>query len=217
MFFFLLLVCFLIYYFEIFKFLTFENIQKNKEYFLSLVKAHYFLSITAYCFLYIIVSSLAIPGATILTLLGGFLFGFMHASLAVLISATIGATASFLLARYFFGSWIQNKYKDKFPKFNEEIQQNGAYYLLTLRLVPIFPFFLINVLAGLTNISLTTFILTTFFGIIPGTLVYVYAGSQLSLIKAVKDILSWRILFVLISLASLSLLPIFLKIKKPQK
>jgi uncharacterized membrane protein YdjX (TVP38/TMEM64 family) len=161
-----------------------------------------------YIGIYIVVVALSIPGATILTLGGGFLFGVLWGVIYVNAGATTGATLAFLFCRYVAGEWVQNKYQDKLNNFNRELSKNGYRYLLALRLVPVFPFFLINICAGLTKIPLRTFVWTTSLGILPGSLVYAFAGSQLSAIESVEDIFSAKILSAFILLALFVIFPV---------
>lgn len=189
--------------------LTLASLQGNAISLQDNVANNYSLSVLGFIFIYIIVLAFSIPGATILTLAGGFLFGVGLGTLFVNIGATLGATIAFLSSRYLIGKWVQNKYKDKLKKFNEELKKNGRNYLLTLRFIPIFPLFLINLFAGLTKIPLRTFIWTTSLGIIPGSLVYTFAGKQLRLINSVKDILSVKIFIALVLLGLFSLIPVF--------
>ncbi|HDZ69312.1 MAG TPA: TVP38/TMEM64 family protein, partial [Phycisphaerales bacterium] len=176
------------------------------------------LSVLAYIVIYIVVTGLSLPGATILTLAGGFLYKVFFTVIYVNIAATTGAMLAFLFARYIAGQWIQQSYGDKLAKFNEEVDRNGAYYLLTLRFIPIFPFFLINTFAGLTNVPLRTFLWTTSLGIFPGSLVYAYAGRQLCRIKAMQDIFTGQVLLAFLLLAAFAVLPVIVnRIKKTKQ
>jgi len=195
--------------------LTLENLQNNAARLVQFSNSHYITSILSYIAIYIIVTGFSLPGATVLTLTGGFLYGFFIGAIYVNIAATTGATLAFLFARYIAGKSFQEKYGNKLIKFNEELDRNGARYLLTLRFIPIFPFFLINLFAGLTNIPILTFIWTTSLGIFPGSLVYAYAGQQLGQISAVKDIFTGKVLIAFLLLGAFALLPVVLnKIKK---
>jgi uncharacterized membrane protein YdjX (TVP38/TMEM64 family) len=192
-------------------YLTFENLKQNREHLHVFVSEHYLLSVLLYILIYIIVTGISLPGATTMTLAGGFLFGTFLAAVFVNIGATIGATMAFLVSRYLLGSWIQNRYHDKLEKFNNEIEMNGYRYLLTLRFIALFPFYLINLLTGVTKIPLKTFIWTTSVGIFPGSLVYAFAGSRLNFIESPKDIFSLQILIAFLLLALLPLLPVAIK------
>jgi len=191
--------------------LTLENIQNNGAKLTDFSNAHYVLSVLAYIVIYIAVTAFSVPGATILTLTGGFLYSTLIGAVYVNIGATSGAILAFLFARHIAGHSIQEKYGDKLARFNEELDRNGAGYLLTLRLVPIFPFFLINLFAGLTRIRLHTFAWTTSLGIIPGSLVYAYAGRQLGTIRSTGDIFTPKVLAVFILLALFALMPVALR------
>lgn len=192
-------------------YLTFENLKQNREHLHIFVSEHYVFSVFLYIIIYIVVTGLSLPGATTMTLAGGFLFGTILAAIYVNICATAGAILAFLVSRYLLGTWIQNKYSDKLEKFNRETELNGYRYLLTLRLIALFPFYLINILAGVTKIPLKTFIWTTSLGIFPGSLVYAFAGSRLNFIESPKDIFSPQILLAFVLLALLPLLPEALK------
>lgn len=189
------------------RYVTFENLQNHKEHLQLFLREHYFLTVLGFIVLYIVVVGLSIPGATILTLSAGFLFGVERGTLYVNIGATTGAVLIFLLSRYLIGEWVQNKYGNRLTEFNRELSLNGYSYLLTLRLIPLFPFFLINIFAGMTRIPLRTFFWTTAVGIIPGSIVYTFAGSQLRYIQSEKDIFSTKILMALLLLALFALSP----------
>lgn len=139
---------------------------------------------------YILCAALSIPGATALTMAGGALFGLPLGVLIVTFSATIGAALAFGTSRYLFRDLIQRRYGDKISTINAGMEKEGWVYLLTLRLIPIFPFFLINLAMGLTPIRLSTFIMTSFFGMIPAIAVFANAGTQLAKIDSVQDVVS---------------------------
>lgn len=191
--------------------LTFENLQKNILHLQKIVDGNYFLSIVGFVFLYVLAAALSIPGSWLLTMAGGFLFGTVLAAIFVNVGATIGATLAFLLARYVMGKWIQDRYEDKLSRFNKELSANGARFLITLRLITIFPFSLINILAGLTKLNMWTFIWTTSVGIFPGSLVYSFAGSRLNYIESPKDIFSVGVLLAFILLGLFAVSPVIIK------
>jgi uncharacterized membrane protein YdjX (TVP38/TMEM64 family) len=193
------------------KVLTFENLEQNRDRLVLLVREHYGLSAAAYLAVYVLTSALSIPGAIILTLAGGFLFGVAAGTLYVNIGATAGAAIAFPSPRYLLGDRLQEKYAKQLETFNREMDRNGTSYLLTLRLVPVFPFFLINFLSGLTKIRLRTFLWTTSLGIIPGTVVYAFAGQQLGSITSPADILSKNVIIAFLVLALFTLVPVILK------
>jgi uncharacterized membrane protein YdjX (TVP38/TMEM64 family) len=191
--------------------LTFDNLVRHRAELLSFVGAHYASSAFLFIVVYVLVTALSLPGAAILTLAGGFLFGTILCTLYVNVGATAGAVLAFLSARYLLGNRLQEKYAGQLGRFNEEIRRNGTSYFLTVRFIPIFPFFLINFLSGLTTVSLGTFLWTTSAGIIPGTAVYAFAGRQIGSITSPGDVLSWKIFLAFGALAVFSLVPVFLK------
>jgi uncharacterized membrane protein YdjX (TVP38/TMEM64 family) len=191
--------------------LTFENLQKSKLHLQKIVDGNYFLSILGFIFLYILAAALSIPGSWVLTMAGGFLFGTILAAIFVNIGATIGATLAFLLARYVIGKWIQDRYENKLSRFNKELSANGARFLITLRLITIFPFSLINIVAGLTKVNVWTFVWTTSLGIFPGSLVYSFAGSRLNYIESPKDIFSVGVLLAFVLLGLFAISPVIIK------
>jgi len=191
--------------------LTFENLKKNREVFFAFVRGHYLQSVAAYIVSYIIIAALSIPGAGIMTLAGGFLFGVLSATVYIDIGATIGATLAFLTARYLLGTWLQEKYRKQLGAFNAEMEKNGPRYLLTVRLIPVFPFFMINFLSGLTSIPVKTFVWTTALGIVPVTIIFAYAGRQIGTINSVSEILSPRMIGALAVLSAVALFPAALK------
>ena len=143
-----------------------------------------------YFLLYIVITGLSLPGAAILTLAGGAIFGLLWGTVIVSFASTIGATLAFLFSRYLFRDAIQGRFADKLTAINRGMAEEGAFYLFTLRLVPIFPFFIINLVMGLTPIRALTFFLVSQAGMLAGTIVYVNAGTQIAKIEQLKDIAS---------------------------
>jgi len=190
--------------------LTFEQLQLRREFLKALVNEHYAVATAVYVALYILVTALSLPGAAIMTLAGGYLFG-MVAIISVNLGATIGASLAFLMSRSLARDWVRIKYGNRFPRFEEELQHNGHNYLLSLRLIPVVPFFLINILSGLSSIRYRTFLWTTALGILPGSVVFVYAGTQLAALRTTSDILSPGIALSLGLLALLALMPILVR------
>ena len=187
--------------------LTLDTVKRERDELRETVNTHYVVSVLSFIAVYVGVTALSIPGATVLTIAGGFLYGVLPAILYVNIGATLGAVFAFLAARYLLGEWLQNKYRRYLSRFNEEISRNGTSYMLTLRFIPAFPFFLINILSGFTTVRLRTFIWTTALGIIPGTAVYAYAGRQIGSINSPDDIFSARVIVAFVVLALLAIFP----------
>jgi uncharacterized membrane protein YdjX (TVP38/TMEM64 family) len=190
--------------------LSLETFRQYRDQLLEFTAQHYIPTVAVFILVYIVAVALSIPGATILTLTAGFLFGFFGV-IYVNIGASAGAVLAFLAARYLIGDWVQKRYGEKLASFNREIADNGYNYLLTLRFIPLFPFFLINIFAGLTRVPLATFAWTTMVGILPGSFVYIYTGRQLGMIDKPGDILSWQIILAFVLLGLLALSPVLIK------
>lgn len=158
--------------------------------------------------LYVTIVALSLPGATIMGLAAGALFGFWQGALFVSFASTIGATLAFLVSRYLLRDFVQLHLGDKLKGINEGMAKDGALYLFMLRLVPAFPFFLINLLMGLTHIRTRTYYWVSQLGMLAGTMVYVNAGTQLAHIESLSDIMSPE---VLLSFALLGVFPLIAK------
>ena len=158
-------------YYGLQEYLSFESLKNNKELLNSYYAQNEILFISAYILLYIISVAVALPGATILTIGSGALFGLLKGVILVSFASTIGATLSFLISRYLFRDTLREKFSDKLTAIDKGVRQDGAFYLFTLRMIPIFPFFLINVLMGLTDISVFVFFFVSQIGMLLGTIV----------------------------------------------
>jgi uncharacterized membrane protein YdjX (TVP38/TMEM64 family) len=172
------------------KYLNLDFVKSKLDQLISYRQENPFTMILLYAGIYIAVTAASIPGALILTLLGGAIFGFMLGTLVVLISATIGATIAFLIARYLFDDLVQNRMGERLVTIRENFRKEGALYLFSLRLVPVIPFFAINLLMGLTSIKTTTYFGASLIGMAPGTMVFVNAGTQLARLDSIKGLLS---------------------------
>ncbi|MEH0018305.1 MAG: FAD-dependent oxidoreductase [Desulfobacter sp.] len=153
------------------------------------------LTISIYMVAYILMAALSLPGAAVMTLAGGAVFGLFTGLVLVSFASTIGATLAFLVSRYMFRDWVQTKFSSKINAINEGIEKEGGFYLFTLRLVPAFPFFVINLVMGLTPISTGMFYLVSQVGMLPGTFVYINAGTSLGNIDSMASILSPGLIF----------------------
>ena len=197
--------------------LSLETVKQQKQTLLNFTEQHYWLAFLSAGLLYVISTALSIPGATILSLTIGFIFGRTIGTLLIVISATIGATLVFLLARYFFADWAKTRI-NKIPLAQKTIdgfQNDAASYMLFLRLVPLFPFWLVNIAPAFTPISTQTFIFTTLIGIIPGSFVYANLGKSLASIDSLEGLLSTEMILALSLLGIISLLPIIAKKLSP--
>lgn len=210
----LALLLFLIFYFHLYTYLSFETLQQRHQFLSQWTNQHYILSVFCFISIYTIAVAVSIPGGTFLTLAGGFLFGLLWGTIYVVFSATIGATLLFLAVNTALGQWLENRASPWVKKMGLGFQHNAFNYLLSLRLIPLFPFWLVNLVPALLNIPLRIFILATVIGIIPGSFIYVSVGNGLSHIFAAGEtpnlsiILSPPILLPLIGLAFLSLVPV---------
>lgn len=157
---------------------------------------------------YVAVTGLSLPGAAILTLVGGAIFGLLWGTVIVSFASTMGATLAFLAARFVLRDWVQGRFGDRLKAINAGMEREGGFYLFTLRLIPIFPFFVINLAMGLTPIRTWTFYWVSQVGMLAGTVVYVNAGTQLARIDSLKGILSPGLL---ISFALLGVFPLIAK------
>jgi len=160
------------------------------------------LTVLLFCGVYIAFAALSIPGAAILTLAAGAIFGLAYGTLWVSISSTIGATLAFLMSRYFFQDAVKRKFGDKISTIEENFKRDGAFYLFSMRLVPAFPFFIVNLLMGLTPIKTSSYVLASWAGMLAGTAVYVNAGTQLSKLNSLSGILSPQIILSFVLLAA---------------
>ena len=201
----------LIRYFKLDSYFTFENLKAQKDVLLDFSIQNYTFSIVLFISTYLLSVAFMLPISTLLTLTAGFLFGSIFGVLFVNIGATFGAIAAFLFARYILGDKIQKKYNKQLSKFNKELEANKYQYLFSLRFLPIFPFFLVNFLCGVTKLDIKTFVITTTLGIIPASFVFTYAGSQLATINSLGDVFTKEILFAFILLGILTLTPLIVK------
>lgn len=180
----------LFFIFDLGHFFSLEALKESHNDLQQAYQEQPFLVIGIYSLTYIIMAALSLPGATVMTLAGGAMFGIWVGVPVVIISATIGATLAFWAARYVLRDAVQRRFGDRLKIINEGLERDGAFYLFSLRLVPAFPFFLINLLMGLTTIRSVTFFWASLVGMLAGTAVYVNAGTQLAAITHLSDILS---------------------------
>jgi len=195
-------------FFHIDQYLTLSFLKGSLDSLKSLYESHRIMVITGYFIIYVLTTSLSLPGASPLGIAGGALFGFWTATIVVSFASTIGATFACLVSRFLLRDWIQNKFGDRIKKVNEGVEKEGAFYLFTLRLIPVFPFWLINLAMGLTKMSLFKFYWVSQIGMLAGTMVFVNAGKELAKIESVKGILSPGLI---ISFTLIGIFPIMVK------
>ena len=194
--------------FDLDRFLTLEALKQSQRDFAAWNAASPVLIAVVYFILYVLVTALSLPGAVIMTLAGGALFGLIYGTLIVSFASSIGATLAFIVSRYLLRDTVQKRFGHKLKAINEGIAKEGAFYLFTLRLVPVFPFFLINLLMGLTSLPTRTFYWVSQMGMLAGTLVFVNAGTQLARLDSLSGILSPGLL---LSFALLGVFPLLAK------
>ncbi len=193
--------------------LSLSSLRDNREALRDAVEARPLLSLLIFTAVYAAVTALSIPGAVFVTLAGGFLFGVMRGSIATTIGATIGATVVFLIVRLAAGDMVRRRLGDRAARFETGFTQNAFFYLLSLRLIPVAPFWLVNLAAGAFRTPLRDFVAATFLGVIPAVVIYSGVGASLDAIFAenrtpdLSLILDLRVLLPLLGLAALSLAP----------
>lgn len=195
----------LFFLFDLQRYLSLDEIKTHQEVFQQVYASNRMLSLIGYFALYVLVTALSLPGAVIMTLAGGALFGFLPALIVVSFASTIGATLAFLVSRFLLRDWVQHKFRERLQVLNAGIENEGGFYLFTLRLVPIFPFFVINLVMGLTPMRTSTFYWVSQLGMLAGTAVYVNAGTRLGQMQTVNGILSAELL---LSFALLGVFPL---------
>ncbi len=197
--------------------LSINALQEHKGALLENVAARPFLSSVAFMGAYILSVALSLPIATVLTLAGGFLFGKWLGTLFVVSSATFGAVIIFLIAKTSLGETLREKAGGLYARIEGNMKENAVGYLLFMRLVPLFPFFLVNIVPALFNVPLRVFVLTTFVGIMPGSFVFVNVGEQLGEIESLSDLVSKETLFAFALLGVFALIPTLYKQFKARK
>ncbi|WP_421902008.1 TVP38/TMEM64 family protein [Maridesulfovibrio sp.] len=197
---FLAAVVALFFAFDLDRFLTLEYLKNSRQEFQFFYDQNPFLTVFSFFLVYVLVVGVNLPGATVLGLAGGALFGFTVGVLTISFASTIGATLACFFSRYLFRDYVQRKFGDRLEKVNQGIEEEGAFYLFTMRLIPAIPFVVINLVMGLTPIRLRTFYWVSQLGMLPGTMVYVNAGKELGQIDSLSGIVQPGVLisFVLL-------------------
>lgn len=201
-------------------YLSFETLRDNRDWLIAWRDSNYFIAAFTYVLIYIAVVAFSIPGALIITLAGGFLFGLLAGTLLTVIGATLGATTIFLAAKFGLGDSLYASLKERgglMAKMEAGLREDELSYLFLMRLVPAVPFFIANLAPAFLGVKLGTYMLTTFFGIIPGTAVYTWVGSGLGEVFSRGETPNLGIIFQpvvlgpILGLCALSALPILLK------
>lgn len=194
--------------FDLHQFLNLDTLKMKRDFIQDYYQSHKAATLGLFFAIYVLVTALSLPGATLLTLAAGATLGLFPAFVLVSFASSLGATLAFLVSRFLLRDTVERHFGDRLKSMNDGIRREGGFYLFTLRLVPIFPFFVINLLMGLTAIRTLTFYVISQLGMLPGTLVYVNAGTQLSQLNSVSDVLSPELL---LSFALLGLFPLLAK------
>lgn len=190
------------------QYFSLDYAKENLDRFQKMLQENPVTVFTSYFGFYVFATAASLPVAAILTLLAGALFGFWKGLLLVSFASTIGASIAFLVSRYILQEGVQTRYQKPLKKINEGIKKEGGFYLFALRLVPLFPFFMINIVMGITKFGLLPFFIISQIGMLPGTAVYVFAGTQLATIDSLQGILSSQ---VILAFTLLGVLPIIAK------
>ena len=198
----------LFFAFDLQRYLSLEFLQAQRSAAVETHQANPWLTSLGFLALYVAVTGLSLPGAAILTLAAGAIFGLALGTVIVSFASTIGATLAFLLARYLLRDAVQRRFEKQLGPINEGVRKDGAFYLFALRLVPAFPFFAINLAMGLTPLKVWTFFWVSQVGMLAGTLVYVNAGQQIGQLESLAGILSPTLI---LSFALLGLFPLIAK------
>ena len=205
------------YFLGVTEHLTFDNLKMHREKLLELIHSYPILAPLIFMLLYVVVVALSLPGGALLTLIGGFLFGVPAGTIYVVVGATIGALLIFLAARTAFGDILKKKAGPFLNKMEKGLHKNASSYLLFLRFIPLFPFWLVNLAPAFFHVRVWTYVWTTFIGIIPGSYVFTQAGSGLGTIFdtgqsfSLNSVFNTQIKIALIVLALFVLIPIFVK------
>lgn len=196
------------FFFDLGRFFSLEYIKSSREAFQAVYAQHSLAVIAVYFLLYVLTTALALPAATVLTLIGGAVFGLIAGTVIISFASSIGAAIAFLIARYLLRDWVQSKFGHKLNKVNKGIEAEGAFYLFTLRLIPVFPFFMINTVMALTPMRLFTYYWVSQLGMFPATVVYVNAGKELGQLESLSGLLSPGLIA---SFVVLGVFPLFMK------
>jgi len=180
---------------------TLDNLKQHRSAIRMFYEENPATTVFIYMAVYIVMAGFSIPGGSVMMLAGGAVFGIAHGTVIVALSSAIGGTLAFLVVRFLFRDYFQRHFAEKLKPVNREIEKKGMLYLLSLRLVPVIPYFLVNLFMGITPIRTAAFFTATLIGMLPTTVVYVNAGTQLAAIQSVDDVLSWPLILSFLVLA----------------
>ena len=195
------MVCIALFFFlPVHEYLSLEYLQQQRREIVDLYLEHPIFFIATYVAIYVVLTGLSIPSATLLTLIGGAVFGLTTGTIVILFASTLGAICSFILARFVLGEYVQQKFSRQLHQVNRGIAEEGAFYLFGLRVAPIVPYFVVNFVMALTPIRLWTYYWVTQLGMLPGTILYVNSGKELGQLQSLTGVLSWSLILSLVAL-----------------
>lgn len=190
------------------QYLSLEYLQASRAHAVELVNATPLTASLVFFVIYVLVTGLSLPGAAVMTIAAGAIFGVWWGVLLVSFASSVGATIAFMISRLVLGDWVQRRFGTYLEPINRGLENEGVFYLFSLRMVPVFPFFVVNLLMGLTRIGVLQFYLVSQVGMLAGTFVFVFAGTQLAEIHKLGDVLSPG---MMIALTLLGLFPLIAK------
>jgi uncharacterized membrane protein YdjX (TVP38/TMEM64 family) len=205
------------HFLELGKYMTLESLKANRVRLEEVRGAHAFPFAVAFVLAYIVQTAFSLPGAAVLSLAAGAIFGLLQGTLYVVAGATIGAILAFLVSRTLLREWVLKTFGGRMEGIDRGLRENGLSYLLFLRLVPAFPFFLVNLACGVTGLPLRTYAVGTLFGIMPGSAVFVNAGASLASIESVSQVAAPRVLGSFALLGLFALLPTIVQAVKKRR
>ena len=211
------LIVFLYKYYNLSQYLTLDILKENRKWLLLFYKNNKLITILGFLMIYIITMVLAIPAAPIMTLGAGLIFGPWLGTVLVIIGDTLGAIIGFFAARFLLRDWLAHKFDSSISAFNKKIEKDAGKYILFIRIVPVMPFFMVNILSGLTQISIRTFTLATLLGSFPITFIFVGAGNKLATISSIEEVATPETIAILLSLGLAILVPGLYKNWKQKK
>ena len=206
------------FWFDLGSYVTLSNLQSQRAFLVEQYHAYPVIFLSLFVIVYILQTALALPGAAILSLAAGAIFGPVTGTIAAVSAATAGATVSLVLTRYLARDFVMKRFGNKLAPINQELEKRGINYLLFLRLVPVFPFFLVNLAAAMTTIPLGTFVASTAVGILPAGFVFIQTGAAVGQISSVSDVMSGKLIASLAALGIVAMIPVvYARLKDTRK
>jgi len=192
--------------------ITLENLEYYRDYLINFVDQYLISSVIIYALIYILVITLALPGVAVMTFTGGVLFPLKYAFIIVVIASTIGAIINFITSRYFLQDFFERTFTQSINKINSKIDSGGFKNLLILRTIPVFPYSVVNFALAISDLSMLEFLIATIIGKIPGTLIIIYAGTNMAEVDSMRDLASPQMILAITLLLGFIMLPIIYKL-----